>query len=274
MRRSTSVKCPEVVYAALKSFGSGIIIATAFIHVRSSSSNPSPSLFLSLTSPFPFLLFFSPQLLVPAFESLGSDCLTGAWGDYSWASAIAMASLFAIFLVELIATRTGTRYLRKRGLKAHDPHHSRKNDRGHTAHGTHVAATRPSSPEREVEVVQGGSVATDDTAVEVLQQSTASNGGLLAGKVVDLETAVATGAQHGHGHSHGHDDDVMSESALAQILGVAILEFGVLFHVRPVIFVSSPSLPLLCCPFLFFFPLLSLSFVPSTHLRPSCIPAA
>lgn len=237
MRRSTRINCPEVVYATLKSFGSGIIIATAFIHVR--YHPPLFSLPLMADLPSPLHLY---QLLAPAFESLGSECLTGTWGDYSWAPAIAMSSLFAIFLVELVATRTGTKYLRKRGLKAHDPHHSKKNERGHTQHGVHIPQTRPSSPTEAPLVVvaassDAGSVGTEDTAVEVLQIE-APNGGLLAsdGKIVDLEEAAvpATGtAQHGHGHSHGHGhaDDAMSESALAQILGVAILEFGVLFHV-------------------------------------------
>jgi zinc transporter 1/2/3 len=70
-----------------KYFGSGVIIATAFIH-----------------------------LLAPAFEALGSECLSGAWTDYSWAPAIAMAAVYAIFFAEVAAYRIGTKKLAKLGV--------------------------------------------------------------------------------------------------------------------------------------------------------------
>lgn len=70
-----------------KYFGSGVIIATAFIH-----------------------------LLAPAFEELGSECLSGAWTDYSWAPAIAMAAVYAIFFAEVAAYRIGTKKLAKLGV--------------------------------------------------------------------------------------------------------------------------------------------------------------
>ena len=70
-----------------KYFGSGVIIATAFIH-----------------------------LLAPAFEELGSECLSGAWTDYSWAPAIAMAAVYGIFFAEVAAYRIGTKKLAKLGV--------------------------------------------------------------------------------------------------------------------------------------------------------------
>lgn len=75
---------------AAKYFGSGVIIATAFIH-----------------------------LLAPAFEQLGSECLKGVWADYPWAPAFAMMSVFLVFFVELAAFRWGTAKLDALGLKAY-----------------------------------------------------------------------------------------------------------------------------------------------------------
>lgn len=43
--------------------------------------------------------------MAPAFESLGSECLSGAWGDYPWAPAIAMMSIFLLFFVEFFSFR-------------------------------------------------------------------------------------------------------------------------------------------------------------------------
>lgn len=70
-----------------KYFGSGVIIATAFIH-----------------------------LLAPAFEELGSECLSGAWTDYDWAPAIAMAAVYGIFFAEVAAYRIGTKKLMSLGV--------------------------------------------------------------------------------------------------------------------------------------------------------------
>ncbi|TNY24802.1 Zinc/iron permease, partial [Rhodotorula diobovata] len=176
--RRTRLRISDLVYSAFKYFGSGVIIATAFIH-----------------------------LLAPAFDALGSECLTGAWTEYDWAPAIAMASVFGIFLLELVATRMGRSFLQKRGLKEHDPHRARGNDVvGHTGHGTHAPG---------IEAVK-------------------SRDATVRGEEADLEAgAEAKPHAHGHGHAHAHDeedDDELQESAVAQCIGVAILETGVLFH--------------------------------------------
>lgn len=62
------------MFSGVKYFGSGVIVATAFIH-----------------------------LLAPSFEALGSECLESlpVWGSYPWTPAIAMFSVFAIFLTEV-----------------------------------------------------------------------------------------------------------------------------------------------------------------------------
>ncbi|KZV89446.1 ZIP zinc/iron transport family [Exidia glandulosa HHB12029] len=79
-----------LVFEFVKFFGSGVIIATAFIH-----------------------------LLAPAFESLSNPCLAAGWDDYPWAPAMAMLAVFALFLVELVAYRWGTAKMTALGLSAH-----------------------------------------------------------------------------------------------------------------------------------------------------------
>lgn len=59
-----------------KYFGSGVIVATAFIH-----------------------------LLAPAHEALTNDCLTGPITEYPWVEAICVMSIFSLFIVELLAMR-------------------------------------------------------------------------------------------------------------------------------------------------------------------------
>ena len=68
---------PELLFTFAKFFGSGVIIATAFIH-----------------------------LLASSFSELGNPCLSTFWNvDYPWAAAFSMISVFTLFLVELFAMR-------------------------------------------------------------------------------------------------------------------------------------------------------------------------
>lgn len=59
-----------------KYFGSGVIIATAFIH-----------------------------LLAPANEALTNSCLTGPITNYDWVEGIALMAIFVLFFVELMTMR-------------------------------------------------------------------------------------------------------------------------------------------------------------------------
>jgi solute carrier family 39 (zinc transporter), member 1/2/3 len=68
---------PELLFTFAKFFGSGVIIATAFIH-----------------------------LLASSFSELGNPCLSTFWNvDYPWSAALSMISVFTLFLVELFAMR-------------------------------------------------------------------------------------------------------------------------------------------------------------------------
>ncbi|KAJ1306955.1 hypothetical protein OPQ81_007935 [Rhizoctonia solani] len=150
------------IFEGAKYFGSGVIIATAFIH-----------------------------LLAPAVDQLGSECLHGTWEEYPWVPAIAMMAVFFIFFVELAAYRWGTAKLDALGVKAYDNHgHAHDTAGRHSAHGPEIAE-------------QG-----DTNAEKMANQS-------------DSEI--------------GSDQDIprssrITHSALAQLLGVGILEFGVVFH--------------------------------------------
>ncbi|KAL5537146.1 hypothetical protein ACEPAF_969 [Sanghuangporus sanghuang] len=163
---------PKSVFDFAKYFGSGVIIATAFIH-----------------------------LLAPAIEALGSSCLTGNWQIYPWALALCMLSVFVMFLAELIAFRWGTAKLRKLGV-TYDAH-GHDVGGGHAAHGPEAAApargaadyTPPSrSSDDEKRRTQGGQIPALDEDVVILKA------------------------------------DPLKESAISQIIGICVLEFGVVLH--------------------------------------------
>ncbi|KAK2463625.1 hypothetical protein APHAL10511_004376 [Amanita phalloides] len=87
-KRSNWLRVPTPMYDFAKYFGSGVIIATAFIH-----------------------------LLGSALTELSSQCLSPAWQVYPYALALCLLSTFVIFIVELIAFRVGTAKLQKLGIK-------------------------------------------------------------------------------------------------------------------------------------------------------------
>jgi zinc transporter 1/2/3 len=67
---------PKWCFFIAKYFGSGVIIATAFIH-----------------------------LLAPAEEALTNDCLTGPITEYSWVEGIVLMTIIVLFFVELMVMR-------------------------------------------------------------------------------------------------------------------------------------------------------------------------
>lgn len=76
-RRTPSLKIPVYVYLFARYFGTGVILATAFIH-----------------------------LLDPAYNEIGpATCvgMTGNWAEYSWPPAIVLTSIVAIFLMDFAA---------------------------------------------------------------------------------------------------------------------------------------------------------------------------
>ncbi|KAG9036343.1 high-affinity Zn(2+) transporter zrt1 [Tulasnella sp. JGI-2019a] len=171
-KRATSLSLPRAVYDFAKYFGSGVIIATAFIH-----------------------------LLAPAFEELGSGCLGGVWATYPWASAITMLSVFSVFFIELFAFRWGMARLESTKAR-YDPHgHNLAGAGHHSAHGPEMGQKAKSESPAEPGVEK------DEEAI----------------------SRESTGAADVENYNHNHVHELYSTAA-AQIIGVTILEFGVVFH--------------------------------------------
>lgn len=71
-----SLGVPSWAFFIAKYFGSGVIIATAFVH-----------------------------LLAPAEEALTNECLTGPITEYSWVEGIILMTIAVLFFVELMVMR-------------------------------------------------------------------------------------------------------------------------------------------------------------------------
>lgn len=78
---------PKILLFAVRFFGSGVIVATAFIH-----------------------------LLGDAAEYLANECLGGVWQDYPWATAFCLMGVWIMFTIELCVSE----YVKHKGLKRLD----------------------------------------------------------------------------------------------------------------------------------------------------------
>lgn len=76
LARQNKVPIPKFTFFICKFIGTGVIIATAFMH-----------------------------LLVPAVENLTDACLVDRLGEYDWAEAIALMTVIVMFFIEMLAIR-------------------------------------------------------------------------------------------------------------------------------------------------------------------------
>ncbi|KAJ7627119.1 Zinc/iron permease [Roridomyces roridus] len=157
-RRSKWLKVPKFVFDFAKYFGSGVIIATAFIH-----------------------------LLDPALDELSSPCLADGWLDYPYALALCLLSIFSIFIVELVAFRWGTSKLERIGVR-HDAH---GNSSGlHAAHGPEGStdtSAKGSSSDVERQLAQDD---TDSASAQIIGIAILEFGVLLHSILIGLTLAV------------------------------------------------------------------------------------
>ena len=93
------IRMPPWCFFIAKYFGSGVIVATGFIH-----------------------------LLEPASDSLGEECLGGTFVEYPWAFGIALMSLFAMFFIELISFHYIDLKIEKESAEGHSHSHFGSSD--------------------------------------------------------------------------------------------------------------------------------------------------
>ncbi|KAN0066380.1 hypothetical protein ACQY0O_000474 [Thecaphora frezii] len=169
-KRVPRLAIPPAAFDFAKYFGSGVIIATSLIH-----------------------------LLGPAVDELSSPCLSQAFRDYdAFPFAIAMIAMFAVFIVELLAFRLGSRIASD---LAYDPH----------VGGHHHALEHTGGIDNRVH--------TD--------AHTAAHAAAHAAAHVDVEKNVG---DYNDTSEIGSTISAPLSQAASEILGVMILEFGVIFH--------------------------------------------
>ncbi len=189
--RHRGVGVPEWAFFIAKYFGSGVIIATAFIHVRHlPAGNSKPT----LTN--------HSQLLAPANNALKDPCLTGPITSYDWPEGIALMTIFVLFFVELMAMRYAT--------FGHTHSHSNSSDPETPSTTRPVSVKPPSthlhSPTRNNHTPGSDHLSHTRSHIDHDDQKDAA------------QTQTASNSSH----------DI--EDYAAQMTAICILEFGIIFH--------------------------------------------
>ncbi|KAI0145744.1 ZIP zinc/iron transport family [Hypoxylon sp. NC0597] len=178
LARGTKIQVPGRAFFIAKYFGSGVIIGTAFMH-----------------------------LLSPAFDALKSPCLPdGPITGYDWAAGICLMTVFAMFTIELLASRFDFGHNHS-DAHAIDPSLDILKKSGQT--------TSP-SPARDVEA---GSADKEN-------HGTRNDDGLS----LPTDVSYPPGGEDHLGHQREHRENDNHTAFAAQMTALFILEFGVVFH--------------------------------------------
>jgi solute carrier family 39 (zinc transporter), member 1/2/3 len=121
--RHKGLRVPEWTFFLCKYFGSGVIVATAFIH-----------------------------LLGPAEDALRNPCLTGAITDYSWAEGIILMTIFVLFFIELMVMR----FADFGGQDAHHHEHPKHNSTRRSVDIERSSGATPSPYKDNAKEASGG----------------------------------------------------------------------------------------------------------------------
>ncbi|PQE25093.1 plasma membrane low affinity zinc ion protein [Rutstroemia sp. NJR-2017a BVV2] len=147
---------------------SGVIIATAFIH-----------------------------LLAPATSNLSSPCLTGPITEYDWAAGIALMTIFTMFFVELMASRFDVFGEESHDLEAADPSKSIMRQ----------ASPQLSTENSYLEASERSAETLDHNQVSVMEGGPSRPRSSIPGRPDDLSYPPGGEDHLGHQREHVIDDD-------------------------------------------------------------------
>ena len=209
LARTSKFRTPGVFFFIVKYFGTGVILATAFMH-----------------------------LLAPAIEELGNPCLAAQLGDYPWALAISLMTIMAMFLVELVISNFDLSGGGHDHGHSHSHSHGQSQSQSHNhGHGHGHGHGHDQSPERS----EAQSIRQESSLADGQKQDLEAASALGLDKVDSHKAAAApkqggimdgamfAGEDHlAHNRDHVEGDSYMDFSA--QLTAIAILEFGVVLH--------------------------------------------
>lgn len=200
-RRHQGLGVPEWAFFVAKFFGSGVIIATSFIHVSGISTHKCA---IHTLTP--------PQLMAPASDALTSPCLGGIYAKYDWAEGIALMTIFVLFPIELLTMR----YAKFAEDAAEKDEHPVEQSSSEVSQESVLMKASPSPTSSEITMEAAPRTSSSHMPGQ-------DHFGHARNHVdnEDVEETWRTRASVGA---------LIPESYAAQLTAIFILEFGVIFH--------------------------------------------
>ncbi|RMD44353.1 hypothetical protein DV735_g818, partial [Chaetothyriales sp. CBS 134920] len=188
--RHKGLRVPDATFFVCKYFGSGVIIATAFIH-----------------------------LLAPAVEALTDPCLTGPITEYAWVEGIILMTIFVLFFVELLVMRYGE-FGGEHQHQGQDQKHEHGDisAAGAAADSGKTAAAAASLPYKDDDEDIVTKNTPDSSALPQRQLSVHAPG------------KNHLGHSQEHSDIENASNPFSLEEYKAQVTAIFILEFGIIFH--------------------------------------------
>lgn len=217
--RYSFIRLPEWCFFIAKFFGSGVIIATAFVH-----------------------------LLQPANEALSNDCLGGTFAEYPWAFGICLMSLFALFFTEIVSHYFVSKSLgdnHEHGPEhSHSHYHSQGSDHDYIKETDHLHSDGMDEDEDDITSHMDSEVSITNKQNIYIKEFKSKQD--LEDNPQDPSTSsnhnvsqLSQPGKYHYSHEMTHQDlsqigtpveEEDKEKYLNQIMAVTILEAGVLFH--------------------------------------------
>ncbi|KAK4246166.1 Zinc/iron permease [Corynascus novoguineensis] len=196
LARTSRLRVPKLCFFIAKYFGTGVILATAWMH-----------------------------LLSPASDNLRDECLANILPDYDWAMAIALMTVMVMFLLEIIVSRFDFGF----GSAHGQPHH------GHAKEAKSSSQTElgPLGQRQYPDIEAVGSVKSIGTVTPPRSAAGATDRGLFGGnRISGLSNDVSypPGGEDHLGHQRDHFEGDEHANYAAQMTAIFVLEFGVIFH--------------------------------------------
>ncbi|KAK4220637.1 Zinc/iron permease [Podospora fimiseda] len=191
LSRRSKLSVPQLCFFVAKYLGTGVIMATAFMH-----------------------------LLSPASESLRSECLKDILGGYDWAMVICLITIMVMFLLEITLSSFDIGFGLSHGNDdghGHGHGHGRLQELGAAGSGIKIASSVTGSP----------SATSPDGSSPTMAESV--EGGMCGKHHIPVPLNEINGEDHlSHQRSHVQGDE--HPNYATQMTAIFILEFGVIFH--------------------------------------------
>ncbi|KAG7290199.1 hypothetical protein NEMBOFW57_000197 [Staphylotrichum longicolle] len=194
LARTSRLRVPKLCFFVAKYFGTGVILATAWMH-----------------------------LLSPASDNLRDECLADILPDYDWAMAIGLMTVMVMFLLEIVVSRFDFGFGSAHG-------HSHKED--HEMKNSPDDSYQPVS-KRSSRDVEAGSSKSAGTATPSQGNAQATGTGFFDKSKIPVsrnDVSYPPGGEDHLGHQRDHVEGDEHANYAAQITAIFILEFGVIFH--------------------------------------------